>query len=451
MKPRDVLATLRLEDGRRWIDAAYDFQREDALAVLEDERPYHYSTRSRGCSKTDDNGRTALSVLTTGERIRAYWLAADADQGKLALDAIAGSVTRTPALAGRVEIQTRRVVVPETDSELVILPADAPGAWGLLPHWVFVDEFANWGDTPSARRLWEAASSAIAKRPDARMSVLSTPSTPDHFAFKVLEHARSSPLWRTSERLGPAPWMDADKLEEQRQRLPDSVFRQLFMGEWAQSEGAFLDPGAIDDAFTRDGPTGPWREQHTYSAGLDLGSVNDASVLAVCHRDGSAVVLDGLRVWQGSKKKPVDFSEIEAVVAEGHREYGFRLSFDRWMALDLAQRLSSRGVQCVEYTFSRANKQKLAQTLLSLLNGRNLKLYEPGGLKDELMSLKLVQNADGSWGFDHGPHGHDDRAVAIAMAAVAALERPTFAAQPVRWREVEAPPMHTQGIYYGQF
>ena len=52
----DLLAALRLEDGRRWGEAAVRCQWEDARAVLEQNSPtpYHYLTRARGYSKTSD-------------------------------------------------------------------------------------------------------------------------------------------------------------------------------------------------------------------------------------------------------------------------------------------------------------------------------------------------------------------------------------------------------------
>ena len=75
MRPRDVLAVLRIEDGRRWLDAAHDWQKADALAVLEGPEPYNFLTRSRGSSKTTDLGGVAVSaLLATGDRTRVYWL-----------------------------------------------------------------------------------------------------------------------------------------------------------------------------------------------------------------------------------------------------------------------------------------------------------------------------------------------------------------------------------------
>jgi hypothetical protein len=431
MTAPEILGVLRLEDGRRWIDAACDWQLDDALAVLDGERPYNFLTRSRGSSKTTDLAAVVLAALLTAEgRLRSYWLAADADQGALAIDCIAGFVARTEALAGRVDVQARRVVVPETGALLEVLPADAPGAWGLTPHWVFVDELANWSDGAAARRLWEAASSAVAKRFDARMVVLTTAGSPDHFSFKVLEHARSAALWRTSERDGPPPWMDADRLAEQRQRLPAAVYEQLFENRWTQAEGSFLDPLVIEAAFVLDGPAldraGPDGRPlpGPFVAGLDLGTVNDRTVLAVGHRDGDRVQLDRMQTWQGSRARPVDFAEVEAFIVQAHARFGFTLRLDPWQGLDLAQRLRAQSIRAEEFTFSSASKQRLAATLLSTLNSGQLRLYEAEGLRDELLALRLVQTTSGAWSFDHKSGGHDDRAVALALMAVAALEGP---------------------------
>jgi hypothetical protein len=252
---------------------------------------------------------------------------------------------------------------------------------------------------------------------------LTTAGSPDHFAFKVLEHARSSSLWRCSERSGPAPWMDADRLGEQRQRLPAAVFAQLFENEWTQAEGSFLDPLVVEAAFCLDGPALE-RGEGRYVAGLDLGTVNDRTVLAVGHRVGDRVVLDRMQTWQGSRRRPVDFAEVERFIVSAHKRFGFTLRLDPWQGLDLAQRLRGRGIYAEEFTFSSGSKQRLAQTLLSTINAGSLSLYPAEGLRDELLALRLVQASSGAWSFDHRRGGHDDRATALALMTVALLERP---------------------------
>ena len=39
----------------------------------------------------------------------------------------------------------------------------------MKPDFIVVDEIAQWPDTPNARKLWEAASTAMLKIPGARM------------------------------------------------------------------------------------------------------------------------------------------------------------------------------------------------------------------------------------------------------------------------------------------
>ncbi|HTT26759.1 MAG TPA: hypothetical protein VMG37_00005, partial [Solirubrobacteraceae bacterium] len=138
---------LVLEDGRRWLDAAFPFQIENMIATLEGDRPYCWDGRARGCSKTGDLAGAAAVVLWTAERrLRAYWLAADRDQAALALDAIGGYLDRSAQLRERLTLQRDRVVGPR-GAELRILAADTAGSWGLLPDWLFVDEIANWSAT----------------------------------------------------------------------------------------------------------------------------------------------------------------------------------------------------------------------------------------------------------------------------------------------------------------
>jgi len=445
MNARDILAQLRLSDGRLWVDAAVDFQLEDAEAVLSGPAPYNFLTRSRGSSKTGDLSAVALSMLLAAENAeRLYWLASDGDQGALALDAIHDYVSRTSSLADRVDIQTRKAIATDSGASLEVLPADAPGAWGLTPAVVFADELANWHDGPAAKRLWEAASSAVAKRSDARLVVLTTAGSPDHFARKVLDHAITSDLWRVNEIPGPAPWADPERIAEQKARLPAAVFAQLFLNEWTVAEGSFLDPAVIDAAISLDGPALERDEKISrYVAALDLGAVNDRTVLAIGHRekrDGDPhVYLDRMETWQGTRAHPVDFSVIEQFIVSAHKRFGFKLKLDPWQGLDLAQRLRAKKITAEEFTFTQGSKQRLAMSLLSTINAGHLRLYEAEGLRDELMGLRLKQAASGSWSFDHSRGGHDDRAVALALMTVTALEAREII-QPIAYSPWGEPP-----------
>jgi hypothetical protein len=421
----ELLSALPLDTGSRWGDVAEPWQIEDARAVLCGEQPFHFITRSRGSSKTIDLSGIALaSTLCMPSQNRIYWAAANRDQARLAIDAAAGFAGRTGSALAAVDVQVNRVVNRQTGTIFEAVAADAPGTWGWLPDLLLIDEFCNWPDTVSARRFWEAISSSAAKREGCRMVVLSSPSSPSHFSYKVLEHARESPLWRTSERRGPAPWMSEERLEEQRQRLPDAIFRQLFLGEWVEGEGRFLDPAIVDAAFRLPGPALEAEPGRTgFSGGLDLGHVRDRSAFAICHRQAGEIRLDRLAVWTPAKDAPVDLGEVERFVLAARRRFpGLRIKADPWQAIALCQRLREAGVTISEYHFGPRSKQQLASALLEALNSGELALYPDEELREELIGLRLRQSSTGAWSFDHAPGQHDDRAVALALALVETLE-----------------------------
>lgn len=419
-----LLLSFPLEDGQAWGDVAEDFQLEDARCILEGDRPYSFIVRSRGSSKTTDMSAVALSLLLTSRpRSRFYWAAADVDQAALALDVIGGLASRSPALASSIELQARRVIVKATESTLEALPADASSAFGLKPAGIFIDELASWPDVPNARRLLDALTTAALKVRDCRLAVLTTAGSPSHFAYQLLEFARSSDLWLALERTGPPPWVDERRLAEQKARLPESVYLQLFEGTWCEVEGSFLAEDVVARAFCLPGPSVRRVDGRSYVASLDLGHVHDRTVFSIGHREGETVVLDVMSTWAGTRKQPVSFSEVEEHIIRSWERYRFELTIDPWQALHVAERLRARGIRTREVSFSPAFKQRLASSLLQSLNDGALHLYPAEGLREELLALRLKVGGGGSWTFDHKPGAHDDRAVSLAMMVVEAVER----------------------------
>jgi hypothetical protein len=65
----------------------------------------------------------------------------------------------------------------------------------------------------------------------------------------------------------------------------------------------------------------------------------------------------------------------------------------------------------------------LAATLHLLLRNRALALPDDEELLDELANVRLRETAPGVLRMDHDPDRHDDRAIALALAAHSLLER----------------------------
>ncbi len=431
----DLLAGLVLPDGRRWGEAATPWQRADAGAVLTEGGPrMHYLTRPRGGSKTTDLAGVALAVLATQAPAgsRSFAFAVDADQAGIALDAAAGFVARTEGLAAIFAVDRQRITNRRTGATLAVMAADAASAYGLLPYLTIVDEVAAWGTTAGPRRLWEAVLSGMPKVAGSRLVLITTAGDPAHWSAKVLAHAKASQRWRVHEVPGPVPWVDADALEEQRALLLPSAFARLHLNQWTAPEDRLTTTDDVAACVAHDGPLAPMARTD-YVVGLDVGVTNDSTVAIVAHAVVEAgrtrVVVDRVQAWTPRPGQPVDLGAVEEWLLAAHRSYNSAtIVGDPWQFLSMAQRLRSAGVRVEEFTFSAQSVGRLALTLHRLLAERLVALPDDAELLEELANVRLRETSPGNYRLDHDAGHHDDRAIALALAAYHLVEVP-----PVAW------------------
>lgn len=427
-----LLLGLVREDGRRWGEAATAWQIDDAAAVLEQDSltPMHFLTRPRGGSKTSDLAAVVIAVLVeqAPARSRSYAVAADAEQAQQLLDALAGYIARTPGLGGALLLETWKVTNPATGATLAVLPADASSAFGLRPYLVVADEVAQWAATRNARRVWEAVVSALPKVRSSRLVCLTSAGDPAHWSYRVLQGARSSPRWRVHEVPGPVPWNDPEALAEQRSLLTESAYSRLHLNVWTSAEDRLVSSDDLRACVTLDGPQPP-QSGRSYVVGVDLGLKSDRTVIAVCHAEsgmaGRRVVLDRMLVFAGSRLHPVKLDDIEAALLEIQRSYRpTKVICDPWQAVGLAQRLRGRGLTIEEFNFTATSVGRLASILFRALRDHEIALPDDPDLLEELAGVRLRENSVGALRLDHDAAGHDDRAVALALALQSLVSAP---------------------------
>ena len=256
------------------------------------------------------------------------------------------------------------------------------------------------------------------------MVVLTTAGDPAHWSHKVLQHAQGDPMWRVHQVPGPAPWMDHDRLEEQRRRLPESSYRRLFLNEWTEAADRLTTIDDLQACVTLDGPQTP-QPGTRYVIGVDLGLKADLTATVVCHLDEDTVVVDRIKTWAGTPQHPVQLSDVETWLTQAcHSYHPVTVILDPWQAIGLAQRLRHRRVRVEEYTFSAASVGRLATTVHLLLREHRLALPPNQQLLDELANVRLRETSPGVYRMDHDPDKHDDQAIALALAANHLITRP---------------------------
>lgn len=411
---------LTLPDGKSYGASLDAWQREDFGAAF-GTSCHLWWERPRGHSKTMDAAAFALHHLLSAPGRRAYFAAVDRDQAALAHDSLRGFIRRTPLLRDALKVDRWRVTAPSTGSVLEVLSADAASSWGLRPSLVVADELSMWRGDGAEEFFWSLFS-ALGKVPDARMLVSTTAGWDrTSLCWKLREQIESDPAWAFSRRGQCASWVSADFLEQQRRILPEHVYRRLHGNEWTEAGGAYLTYAEVESIFGAERVLSCQEREHYL--GLDIGLSGDATAASVLHREGEAVLVHDLVSWQGTRSDKVRLEDVEAWVLDAaqHRYSGAVLHADPWQAVGLLQRLGGAGVRCEEATFSQQYRGHLFQNLLELVRGGRLRCFPHETLRDELLSLEF-REVGGSLRVDHPSGGHDDHAVAVAVAALAAVQ-----------------------------
>lgn len=434
MSALDLLHGLVLDDGRRWGEVAVDWQRADARAVLapaKGEPRLHWLGRPKGGSKTTDlAGMSSVWLVDQAQPLQeGFAVAADRDQANRLLDRARGIIARTSGLAEVLEVQSHRIVHRRNGARVVALEADVAGSEGLLSPWFVVDELPNWAATISARGMWTSVVSAVPKWPGCRLVVIGHAGDPAHWSHGVLEVAKADAGWRVHEVAGPLSWITEGDLAMQRALLLPSEYARRHLNQWTSAEDRLT---TVDDvrACLRDGVELEARTGVRYVVTLDIGLVNDRTVVSVAHHEdhegGRVVVLDRQAVWKGTKASPVRLEEVEAYIVEASRAFnGAPLVFDPFQAAHLTQRLRKAGVRVIEFTFTQTSIGRLCVTLFRLLRDHLVELPDDAELVEELVNARVIERSPGVYRIDHDSGRHDDRVIGLALAAQHLTDKPS--------------------------
>lgn len=433
-----ILAQLVIDTSAKWGVVAEEIQWEDAEAVLDRkcETPYHFLTRSRGRSKSADLAGMALAVMLTQAPIGGclYGVAADRDQSRLIIDSMQGYCLRTPHLNTVFSVKAYQAVCVHNHTSYEAISADASSAYGLRPYFVIVDEIAQWKSTAEPQLLWEAVTSAMHKVENSRLVVLTSAGDPAHWSYGIRTHASNNELWRLHEVQGPAPWADPRKLQEQRERLPESSYRRLFLNEWTEGEERLVSMDDVRQCMILSGPQ-PLDRDLEYVIGLDIGLKHDPTVACIAHNEvvdnRQCVVVDQMEVWQGSLDKPLVLGVVENWIKErltgAHQSALFRLIVDPWQAVGMGQRLHDEyGLIVLDYPMTTQSITRLAMTMLTFLREHRLIMFEDEALMHELLNIRLKEPVPGQYRIDHDVSQHDDRVMAIALATQYLAQHPAM-------------------------
>jgi hypothetical protein len=430
----DALIIPSAHGSRPFLEVMADFQRDwfkaigpTLLAVAAGQKPpigRFWSERTKGGSKDSDCACVLLWLLAfSRQKLDMQVGAADRDQAA-ELKKAAGDVIRLNEwLASRVEVQAWSLICKATGSECSIIASDVASSHGARPDIVVMNELSHVSKEEFAGNLLDNAT----KKPNGIVIVATNAGFTGSWQENWRTMARESERWNFHSYCQPAPWLSDEEVEEAARRNSSARQRRLYWGEWVAQIGDALDDADIKAAINNSLRPGLIRPSDFYVAGLDLGIKQDHSALVIIA--GSLQTLQ-LRLVFAQSWKPspltgkVDLMAVERAVSDAHSRFDLStVGYDPYQCELLAQRCSAQGVPMHEMTFSGANLDLMASTMLDVFRSRRLELYNHPALIADLGRLTIEEKSYGHrLSATRTEAGHADLATALAIALPLAVD-----------------------------
>jgi hypothetical protein len=216
-----------------------------------------------------------------------------------------------------------------------------------------------------------------------------------------------------------SPLLDGEAIEQERERLPERVFRQEYGGEFLEGSGAVF-------RNVRERATGEWQvpiQGERYWAGLDLAKVEDFTVLVIMNKRREVVFVD--------RFNRIDWDLHVARIKTSVRRYNnARVTVDTTgKGEPIFESLCREGLYVEPYPFTAKSKGALINNLSILIERGRIVLPKvelwPEGI-DELESFEFSVTDAGNVRTGAPSGVHDDCVIGVALVAWALRHGPPF-------------------------
>jgi hypothetical protein len=378
-------------------------------------------------------------LVIGGPYAEAYCLANDEEQAQSRVfEAIVRLLRANPALKREAKITERKITFPATGGTITALASDYAGAAGAAPAITVFDELWAYA-SERAQRLWDEMIPVPTRKVSIRLTVTyagfeGESKLLEGLYQRGLKGDQVAPALYSQQDLlmfwshePVAPWQSLRWLAQMRLQLRPNAYLRMIENRFVSGETSFA-PIEWWDRAAMSQPVATDREMRTF-LGVDAALRHDSAAVVACTLDASNKVrVVHHRIFQPGRGETLDLEEtLEATVLDFVARYRVReVRFDPYQFQRSAKTLEKAGVRMVEYNQTLPNLTQMSTNLYELMRGGNLVAYPDPDIRLAMQRAVAVETSRGLKISKEKASHKIDVVVALAMAALAAVENPAL-------------------------
>jgi len=204
------------------------------------------------------------------------------------------------------------------------------------------------------------------------------------------------------------PYIPTAEIESARKELPEIIFRQEYLAEFVDSDGAVF--RRVQEAAVLDPLEGPL-PRHQYSAGVDVASSVDYTVVTILDMQSKDMVFM-------DRFNRVDYPVLIdrlAAIYERWKLSGMVIEANS-IGQPVIDHMLRRGIGVTPFTTTNTSKQMIIQALQSAFENSSIKILNVPVLIGELLSFESKRTISGSFSYSAPDGMHDDSVMSLALA-----------------------------------
>ncbi|PSQ57422.1 hypothetical protein BRD22_02560, partial [Halobacteriales archaeon SW_8_68_21] len=204
------------------------------------------------------------------------------------------------------------------------------------------------------------------------------------------------------------PFIPDSEIEQQRETMPDRVFRQEYLAEFQEDSGE-----VFPEIPTEGYDLGSRRGQAPYRIGVDYARHHDWTVITVLDSEGYVVELE--RVQQTS------WHAIQKLIENTYERYNpATVQVDATRDNKITEDLNAAGIPVEPVKFTTAAKAEMVEDTAAMMESGEITIpTEAGTLRSELSAFEYSVTSHGNVTYHAPDDRHDDHVDSLCLAATA--------------------------------